>query len=95
MSESLDVSDSVKVNLLLFGIITLFVFLTLIAYLLTDGRDCCLIPMVRRFCPRAKWTHASKYDKRFVELDMTHHVFGVKKSCNISTVVITNNNGNI
>ena len=75
--------DSLKVNLYLFGIIGLFVFLTLVAYLLTDGRSYCVIPLLRRCCPNSKWVKGydtQNRDKNF-KLEGTHHVVcGVKKA---------------
>ena len=75
-------SDSIKVNLYLFGIIAVFVFLTLIVFLFTDGRSYCVLPIMRRCCPTSKWVLRDvniDLEKRFAELELAHHVCGVKK----------------
>ena len=76
--------ESIKVNLYLFGIIGLFILLTFIAYLLTDGRSVILLPIARRCCPRANWIREeqSKVNKKIEMVDMSHHYVGLKRSSN-------------
>lgn len=79
-------NDTVRANLYLIGIIGTFIFLTLIAYLLTDGRPLCIIPIMRKCCPKSKWV--AEHDKveieieesNLIRLDMTNHVYGLKKA---------------
>ena len=43
----------------------MFIILTTVAYLCTDGRSHCIIPFLRRYCPHAKWL--IEYDKQCEE----------------------------
>merc|ERR1712076_180356 len=79
-------SDALLANLYLAAIIGAFIFLTLIAYLLTEGRSLCVIPIMKRCCPNSKWVvehnkieHENE-ERNLFNLDMVHHVFGVKKA---------------
>ena len=80
--ELLSASESIKVNLYLFGMIGVFVFLTLIAFLCTDGRSYCVLPIMRRCCPSANWDLGDEdvdLEKLFAEVELGQHVFGVKR----------------
>ena len=62
--------DVFKANLCLVGIITSFAFLTLLAYLLNEGRHLLVIPMLRRFNPSCKWV--IEYDRQIALGDAEH-----------------------
>ena len=85
--ESTDkTNDTIKANLYLAGIIGTFLFLTLIAFLFTEGRALCVIPIMRLCCPKSRWVNeqnkieSEHEESNLLKLDMAHHVFGVKKA---------------
>ena len=47
--------DVIKANLYLVGIIAAFVVLTFIAYLFNEGKQICVIPLLRKYNPKCKW----------------------------------------
>lgn len=88
-------NDVLKANLCLAGIIGAFVLLTLIAFLFNEGRPLCIIPLLRRCCPQAKWViehdniKLAKEERHLnmLNLDLSQHVFGVKKAQRASVSV--------
>ena len=48
-------ADDVKANYFLLGIIAVFLLMTLIAFLFTDGRRTFLTPVLRNCCPDHEW----------------------------------------
>ena len=57
--------DRLKGNLCFISIVAMFVILTTVAYLCTDGRSHCIIPFLRRYCPDARWI--VEYEKQCEE----------------------------
>ena len=55
MNLSIPESDLLKADLCLLGVIVVFILLTLLAFLLTDGRIYCMIPLLRQCSPTCKW----------------------------------------
>ena len=89
MWDSLSVEDQdvIKANLCLAGIIGIFLALTLLAYLLTEGRSYCVIPLLRMTCPQCTWVRqfdenkGVDYQKLLIlQVELTQHVLGVKRS---------------
>ena len=80
--------DVIKANLYLAGIIGAFIVLTLIAYLLNEGRHHFVIPVLRRYHPTCKWVlqqdkkENDNEEKQSLEVDLAHHTmhFGIKKA---------------
>ena len=58
-------SDRLKGNLLFISIVAMFIILTTIAYLCTDGRSHCIVPFLRRYFPHARML--AQYDKQCAE----------------------------
>ena len=87
MQDQFAIEDQevIKANLCLAGIICIFILLTLIAFLCTDGRSYFIIPLLRMCCPSCKWVVTyndieTTDDKLLVlQLGMAHHVLGVKR----------------
>ena len=80
--------DNVKANLCMAGIIALFLLLTLIAYLLTEGKTYCIIPLMRYISPKSEWLQY--YDNMMdggcqksyaLKRSIAQHVLGVKRPC--------------
>ena len=57
--------SEIDANICLAGIIGAFVFLTLIAYLLNEGKHLLVIPILRSLKPRCKWV--LQYEKELKE----------------------------
>ena len=51
--------DETKANLLLVGIISVYFVLVLVAYLCTDGRRRCIVPLLRKCWPAHPWVRAA------------------------------------
>ena len=78
--------DVIKANLYLAGIIITFIFLTLIAFLFTEGRHYCVIPILRRCWPHCRWVlqhdkiESANEEKHSLQKDLAQHVLGLKKA---------------
>ena len=80
-------SDVMKANILLAGIISTFIMLTMVAFLLTEGRNYCIIPLLRKFAPTSNWLvqhdNLETCDEKLLilQVGMTqrHNVLGVKR----------------
>ena len=79
-------TDVLKANLCMAGIVGVFVLLTLLAYLLTEGKSYCIIPILRKTCPTCAWV--KDYDNVMDEgcqkslalkPGVAQHVLGVKR----------------
>ena len=79
--------DSMTANFCLAGVIIVFIILTLIAFLLNEGRPYCIIPLLRKYCPTCKWVveqdqiEAAGEELRILQIGMAQHMLGVKKPC--------------
>ena len=80
-------TDLEKADLCLAGIIAVFLALTLLAYLLNEGKSQCLIPLCKRFCPKCTWirNYEDMIDEDcqqllWLEMGLSQHVLGVKKA---------------
>ena len=79
--------DVLKANICLAGIISVFLVLTLIAFLCTDGRPYCIIPLLRKCCPSCKWVvehdsiEAADEKLLILKVGLAQHVLGVKRPC--------------
>ena len=51
----MNLTEVEQANLCLAGVLLAFVLLTFLAYLLTDGRRFCIVPLLRLCCPTCKW----------------------------------------
>ena len=78
-------------NLCLAGVMAVFVLLTLIAFLLTDGRSYCVVPLLRKYFPRCSWvvdhdTRNTVYEELLVIVGLDHHAMGSRRPTNNSLV---------
>ena len=89
MSDDISLRDGdiVKANLCLAGVIVVFVLLTLVAYLLSDGRPHCIIPLLRKCCPTCKWVvqqdNVETDDEKLLvfQVGLAQHVMGARRPC--------------
>ena len=79
--------DVIKANLYLVGIIITFIFLTLVAFLFTEGRHYCVIPILRMVWPQCRWVtqhdkieSANEEKQSSMKKDLAKHVLGLKKA---------------
>ena len=84
--------DVIKANLYLAGIIITFIILTLLAFLFTEGRHYCVVPILRRCWPSCSWVvehdkiESANEGKHCLQNDLAQHVFGLKKAPKIREV---------
>ena len=80
------VKDATRANVLLAGIIGIFLFLTLVAFLFTDGKHFFVIPLLRKCFPSSRWVvrhdKVKITDERLISLQvgLAQHVLGVKRA---------------
>ena len=88
--------ENMKVNLYLFGINAVFLLMTFLACLFTDGRPYCVLQLAKKCCPNATWVSEQVWTSnvsRKCEVDLSRHVYGSKRGSTISmlsTFVLTN-----
>ena len=80
-------NEVLKANLCLVGIILIFLVLVLLAYLMTEGRSYCIIPLLRLTYPQCEWV--VEHDEMLgldyqrlvaLKMGMSQHVLGVKRT---------------
>ena len=89
MADKVSVQDEeiLLANLCLAGVIAVFIIFTFMAFLLTDGKAYCVIPLLRRFWPTCKWVDEQnrvekvKKGSLVFKVGTSQHVIGVKKPC--------------
>ena len=79
--------DVWKANLCLAGLMAVFVLLTFVAFLLTDGRSYCVVPLLRKYFPTCRWVvdddrQNKVYEELLVIVGLDHHAMGVRRPTN-------------